>query len=73
MKYISHRAAAMLGIDGLPYRAVDTGNAKVQGAWFGGTFMIRRTDDGASEWRLPLDRAKSRVLVDLVGTPMPRL
>ncbi len=54
-------------IDGLPYRSIDTRDPKVQAAWFGETFMIWRTDETDSEWRLSLDPSKSWLAVDVVG------
>lgn len=54
-------------IDGLPYQAFDTKDANIQGAYFGDTFMIWRTDEANSNWQLKLDPGKPWVLVDVVG------
>jgi hypothetical protein len=54
-------------IDGLPYKAVDTGDTNVQAAYFGDTFMIWRTDEQVSDWPLKLDPAKAWLVVDVVG------
>ncbi|MDP2179052.1 hypothetical protein [Methylicorpusculum sp.] len=54
-------------IDGLSYKAIDTKDDHIQAAYFGETFMIWRADEVSSTWQLPLDEAKSWVLVDVVG------
>ncbi|MDP3332729.1 MAG: hypothetical protein Q8Q40_13350 [Methylococcaceae bacterium] len=54
-------------IDGLPYQAFDTKDAKIQASYFGDTFMIWRTDEANSNRQLKLDPGKSWVLVDVVG------
>lgn len=54
-------------IDGLPYRAVATGDAAVQAAYFGQTLMLWRADGGPGEWGMQLDPREPWVLVDVVG------
>jgi hypothetical protein len=54
-------------IDGLPYKAFDTGDANLQAAYFGPTLMLWRTDETAGSWPLRLDSGKSWVLADVVG------
>ncbi|MGR9108062.1 MAG: hypothetical protein ACU843_14135, partial [Gammaproteobacteria bacterium] len=54
-------------IDGLPYRAVDTGESTVQAAYFGNTFMIWRSDELPGSWRLDLAPEKQWLVVDVVG------
>jgi hypothetical protein len=54
-------------IDGLPYKAFDTGDASIQAAYFGPTLMLWRTDETAGNWPLRLDSGKSWVLADVVG------
>lgn len=54
-------------IDGLPYKALETGNTDIQAAYFGPTLMLWRTDEAAGNWPLRLDSGKSWVLVDVVG------
>lgn len=56
-------------IDGLPYQAVDTGDAAIQAAYFGDTFMIWRDDAGIADWPLQLDPGKTWLVVDVVGEP----
>ncbi|MGZ5075941.1 MAG: hypothetical protein ACXV9R_04910 [Methylobacter sp.] len=58
-------------IDGLPYRAFDTKDPAIQAAYFGDTFMIWRTDQATSDWRLRLDPGTSWLLVDVVGHVQP--
>ncbi len=54
-------------IDGLPYKAVESGDANIQSAYFGETLMVWRTDEKTGEWRLALDPKQAWVLVDVVG------
>jgi hypothetical protein len=54
-------------IDGLPYKAVESGDANIQSAYFGETLMIWRTDEKAVEWRLALDPKQAWMVVDVVG------
>jgi hypothetical protein len=54
-------------IDGFPYRAADAQDANVQAAYFGETFMIWRTDNLDTDWRLQRDPSKAWVVVDVVG------
>ncbi len=54
-------------IDGLPYKREPTNDKAVQAAWFGDTFMIWRTDDKASMWKMPLTGEGPWVSVDVVG------
>jgi hypothetical protein len=58
-------------IDGLPYKAVEPGDPDVQAAYFGETFMIWRTDDGATNWPLQRDPSIPWVVVDVVGHAEP--
>lgn len=58
-------------IDGLPYQAVQTGDANVQAGWFGDTYMIWRTDDSSSQWSLKSDKPGPWVAVDVVGATKP--
>jgi hypothetical protein len=54
-------------IDGLPYKAVDAKDARIQAATFGDTLMLWRTDEAVGNGRWPLDPGKAWVLVDVVG------
>lgn len=58
-------------IDGLPYKAVNTGDTNIQAAYFGDTFMIWRSDDKAGSWTLPADASQQWVGVDVVGQVRP--
>jgi hypothetical protein len=54
-------------IDGLPYRAVETGDDRVQAGRFGPTLMAWRTDAQALPWQIRLDASQRWVMVDVVG------
>lgn len=54
-------------IDGLPYRALDAKDTNIQAAYFGNTFLIWRTDEAVSSWRLKLKPETPWLLVDVDG------
>jgi hypothetical protein len=54
-------------IDGLPYQAVDTGDAAIQAGRFGETLMAWRSDDKSGEWRVQLDASEHWLIIDVVG------
>lgn len=58
-------------IDGFPCKVEETGNAPVQAAWFGNTFMIWRTDEKNTEWRMKLPEDEPWVIVNVVGLMRP--
>jgi hypothetical protein len=58
-------------IDGLPYQAVDTKDARIQAGRFGPTLMLWRADDQAGDWTVKLDPAQTWVVVDVVGRAEP--
>jgi hypothetical protein len=58
-------------IDGLPYKRFPTDDDKIQAAHFGDTFMIWRTDDAVTDWKMKLDGAGPWVIVNVVGQLRP--